>query len=173
MSHIAMVKCVTYNHNGKGDKLEVLFPVRGGLSITTTEVERRDREYYTPVGIEIDVSGGLRKLDSNGLPTQEMEGGLVDPRTGEPFTGVTIHIPANGDKLTERKGAYRQWKSIMEIQNGWHFADVVFLENAQGKTVDAYRWPPKSRGGNQVENVNEAENVNETDNGNGMEGANV
>lgn len=165
---ITMVKCVTFKSNG--DKLEVLFPVRGGLSIATTETERRDGEYYTPVGIEIDVSGGLRELDGDGHPTDRMQGGLVDPRNGEPYTGVTIHIPANGDRYTQRKGAYRQWKAVMEMQHGWHFADVVYLENAQGRTVDAYRWPPKSKSERVIE-VNET--PNETDNGKRMEGVNV
>lgn len=158
MSHIAMVKCVTYLPLGdkRGDKLEVLFPVMGGLSILKTETERQDGQFYAPVGIEIDVSGGLKELDAEtGRPTGRMQGGLVDPRNGEMYTGVTIHIPADGSKYTQRKGAYRQWRAVMEVQHGWHFADVVYLENAQGRTVDAYRWPLKSKSGRASDRVAE------------------
>jgi DnaJ-class molecular chaperone len=152
MSHIAMVKTVTTS-SINGDKQEFLFPASGGLSILTVEKERQDGEYYTPVGIEIDISGmGM--------------GELKDPRTGDLYTGVTIHIPADGEKLTGRKSAYRQWKLVM-IGHGHHFADVAYAENAEGRTIDAYRWPLKSSA---TANANQ---MNKTDTGTGEGEVNV
>jgi len=129
-TYVSVVKAVTYGSNGA--KQTYHFPCNGGVGVQTSIEERADEEYYTPQGIEIDVSGTALSH-------------LTDPRTGKPYAGVVIHIPADGSRLTERPKAYQQWKAAM-VRYGHHFADVAYFEGTNGKTLDSYRWPLRSDG---------------------------